>query len=91
MEDAHTAELQLDEDKRSRNAFFAVYDGHGGMMFSLGSPVLGSLNPNRSKRCQIRGEQRLQASDTGAELQGWELSGGSQEGVSGDRRRDLVK
>ncbi|KAF9646036.1 PP2C-domain-containing protein [Thelephora ganbajun] len=30
MEDAHTAELQLDEDNRTRNAFFAVYDGHGG-------------------------------------------------------------
>lgn len=30
MEDAHTAELQLDEDNRTKNAFFAVYDGHGG-------------------------------------------------------------
>lgn len=28
MEDAHTAELQLEED--NKNAFFAVYDGHGG-------------------------------------------------------------
>ena len=31
MEDSHTTELQLDEDNRTRNAFFAVYDGHGGM------------------------------------------------------------
>lgn len=30
MEDAHTAELQLEEDGRTKNAFFAVYDGHGG-------------------------------------------------------------
>ena len=28
MEDAHTALLKLDED--SGNAFFAVFDGHGG-------------------------------------------------------------
>lgn len=37
MEDAHTAELQLDEDNRTRNAFFAVYDGHGGMWFPCSS------------------------------------------------------
>ena len=33
MEDAHSAELQLDEDNRTKNAFFAVYDGHGGAPF----------------------------------------------------------
>lgn len=33
MEDAHTAELQLDEDNSTKNAFFAVYDGHGGTLF----------------------------------------------------------
>jgi protein phosphatase 2C family protein 2/3 len=31
MEDAHTAILDLDEDKDEKNTFFAVYDGHGGM------------------------------------------------------------
>jgi len=30
MEDAHTIALRLDEDSASPNAFFAVYDGHGG-------------------------------------------------------------
>jgi protein phosphatase 2C family protein 2/3 len=30
MEDSHTTQLQLDDDKKTRNAFFAVYDGHGG-------------------------------------------------------------
>jgi len=52
MEDSHTAELQLDEDNRTKNAFFAVYDGHGGMWFlvircrahHLNSPVLEFLN-----------------------------------------------
>lgn len=33
MEDAHTAELQLDEGKPAANSFFAVYDGHGGAWF----------------------------------------------------------
>jgi protein phosphatase 2C family protein 2/3 len=31
MEDAHTTLLDLDENKNEKNAFFAVYDGHGGM------------------------------------------------------------
>ncbi|KAI5122788.1 hypothetical protein M0805_000132 [Coniferiporia weirii] len=30
MEDAHTIELSLEDDKGGNNAFFAVYDGHGG-------------------------------------------------------------
>jgi protein phosphatase PTC2/3 len=30
MEDAHTAELSLDEGVENPNAFFAVYDGHNG-------------------------------------------------------------
>jgi hypothetical protein len=33
MEDAHTALLKLDED--SGNAFFAVFDGHGGAPFII--------------------------------------------------------
>ena len=35
MEDSHTTQLQLDDDKKTRNAFFAVYDGHGGASFVL--------------------------------------------------------
>ena len=31
MEDAHAAILGIDEEHGDRNAFFAVYDGHGGM------------------------------------------------------------
>jgi len=31
MEDAHAAILDIDEENGDRNAFFAVYDGHGGM------------------------------------------------------------
>src|ERR1700729_3724635 len=30
MEDAHAAELSLDQEVENSNAFFAVYDGHGG-------------------------------------------------------------
>ncbi|KXN88252.1 hypothetical protein AN958_07711 [Leucoagaricus sp. SymC.cos] len=30
MEDAHAAVLDLDEENKDTNAFFAVYDGHGG-------------------------------------------------------------
>jgi protein phosphatase 2C family protein 2/3 len=33
MEDAHAAVLDLDGQEKS-NAFFAVYDGHGGMFSS---------------------------------------------------------
>jgi serine/threonine protein phosphatase PrpC len=36
MEDAHVAELSLDEGVETSNAFFAVYDGHSGT-FSIGS------------------------------------------------------
>jgi len=32
MEDAHAAILDIDEEHGDRNAFFAVYDGHGGML-----------------------------------------------------------
>ncbi len=37
MEDAHTALLKLDEG--SGNAFFAVFDGHGG------APLIIGINP----------------------------------------------
>ena len=36
MEDAHAVELDLDEtDEKDTNAFFAVYDGHGGASYQL--------------------------------------------------------
>ena len=43
MEDAHTALLKLDESKSDEeaDAFFAVYDGHGGEFISVGKSVLG--------------------------------------------------
>lgn len=31
MEDAHTTVLDLDDTPEKSNAFFAVYDGHGGV------------------------------------------------------------
>jgi protein phosphatase PTC2/3 len=31
MEDAHSAVLDLDPESNRRIAFFAVYDGHGGL------------------------------------------------------------
>jgi protein phosphatase 2C family protein 2/3 len=34
MEDAHAAVLDLDGPEESSNAFFAVYDGHGGEFLS---------------------------------------------------------
>jgi hypothetical protein len=33
MEDAHSIVLDLDEGANESNAFFAVYDGHGGVCF----------------------------------------------------------
>lgn len=30
MEDAHTHLLTLDPEQKNKNAFFAVFDGHGG-------------------------------------------------------------
>ena len=38
MEDAHAAVLDLDGPGEGSNAFFAVYDGHGGVFF-FGSTV----------------------------------------------------
>ena len=35
MEDAHAIELNIDENEKEANAFFAVYDGHGGELTAL--------------------------------------------------------
>jgi len=99
MEDSHTAELQLDEDNRTKNAFFAVYDGHGGMWFPVvaAGRIISNLrrfgfsNMNRSERSQVRGHQRLQTSGRRTDLQGRELPRGSEDGVFGDRRGHLEK
>lgn len=44
MEDAHAVVLSLDENEENPNAFFAVYDGHGGMFYaslsSITRPIL---------------------------------------------------
>jgi len=43
MEDAHAAELSIDEEVENSNAFFAVYDGHGGaflIVFNASYPFL---------------------------------------------------
>jgi len=61
MEDAHAAILDLDEEGGDTNAFFAVYDGHGGMPaasylssylfdISLGSYVAKFAGENLHKR-----------------------------------------
>lgn len=39
MEDAHAAVLSLDKGEEKPNAFFAVYDGHGGMSYARGCPA----------------------------------------------------
>ena len=46
MEDAHAHVLDLDEGKSEAesNAFFAVYDGHGGMDYDCGG-LIGSIKP----------------------------------------------
>ena len=46
MEDAHTAELFLDEGVENPNAFFAVYDGHCGTFqrFSVIHPRFSYCN-----------------------------------------------
>jgi serine/threonine protein phosphatase PrpC len=33
MEDAHATVLSLDKEDKQSNAFFAVYDGHGGACY----------------------------------------------------------
>ena len=38
MEDAHATVLFLDEGDEKSNAFFAVYDGHGGACYILFCP-----------------------------------------------------
>lgn len=62
MEDAHTAVLDLDGQAESSNAFFAVYDGHGGTFhlylllakifskYCLGSTVARFAGMNVHKR-----------------------------------------
>lgn len=35
MEDAHTAVLTLEDGTKEKNAFFGVYDGHGGIFSPL--------------------------------------------------------
>lgn len=35
MEDAHAAVLTLEDGTEEKNAFFGVYDGHGGKFFPL--------------------------------------------------------
>lgn len=47
MEDAHTAELNLDgaPSEDETNTFFAVYDGHGGMFQTLRYPGGHSSHP----------------------------------------------
>lgn len=37
MEDAHATVLDLDQNSESSNAFFAVYDGHGGTLAPISS------------------------------------------------------
>lgn len=61
MEDAHATILDLDEDGSSdKNAFFAVYDGHGGTCSSLGvRPELDIVC--RSNGCPICRSQCSQA------------------------------
>jgi serine/threonine protein phosphatase PrpC len=52
MEDAHAAVLDLDQDAETSNAFFAVYDGHGGTSLShrlfLEDNILLQAEPSRS-------------------------------------------
>ena len=41
MEDAHTMQLHIDDDKEA--AFFAVFDGHGGKLTSQGHSTLSMM------------------------------------------------
>jgi hypothetical protein len=46
MEDAHAAVVPLDDGAENSNAFFAVYDGHGGafpIWVSFGRPSITYL------------------------------------------------
>lgn len=57
MEDAHTTKLDLDEDKpeSDSNAFFAVYDGHGGAFAASPYPLVAPrLTRHRMENCRTR-------------------------------------
>jgi protein phosphatase PTC2/3 len=46
MEDSHAVLLKLDEGSEKSNAFFAVYDGHGGMFVCYQAVICAlSLSP----------------------------------------------
>jgi serine/threonine protein phosphatase PrpC len=45
MEDAHAAVLFLDEGSEQSNAFFAVYDGHGGAYYTFLSISIFQIYP----------------------------------------------
>ena len=54
MEDAHAAVLSLEDGTEEKNAFFAVYDGHGGNFLPSSSSLISLLayRQHRRKICR---------------------------------------
>jgi len=85
MEDAHAAVLDLDGPEETSNAFFAVYDGHGGVFLS--SSILTLKAPTSVIRIfcsEICWWKRAQTVGRRRELQGTKLGNGTQESISRD-------
>lgn len=81
MEDAHAAVLNLDEGKSEEdtNAFFAVYDGHGGMTLLPKTATFlprAELPAPRVLRRQICWPERSQTTCFGGGLQRAQLRAG---------------
>jgi len=83
MEDAHAAVLDLDGLGES-NAFFAIYDGHGGVFLSSTIFLEIPISVIRIFCSQICWSKCAQTIGHRRELQGTKLGNGTQEGISRD-------
>ena len=86
MEDAHVAVLDLDGPGESGNAFFAVYDGHGGAFLSSTIFTLVEVSISVIRICcsQICWSKFAQTIGHRRELQGTKMGNGTQESFSRD-------
>ena len=85
MEDAHAAVLDLGEPRENSNAFFAIYDGHGGGFLS--STILTLRVPLSVIRIfcsRVCWSKCAQTISHRRKLQGTKLGNDTQESISRD-------
>ena len=85
MEDTHAAVLDLDGSGESSNAFFAVYDGHGGVFLS--STILTLKVPIsviRTLCIRICWSKCAQTTGHRKQLQGTKVGNGTQASIYRD-------